>query len=1568
MYRTIRHHRARSDRGPAWSSASRLAQLALAAVLLALSPNRAFAVNSTPDDVRESVHVGSASSVNSGSAAGEASKEAARRTCLQDNSASVSPCGGTVSVPQSVTRSVSFSVTNTNTMNELYNFACSFTGEVTSCSTVDTSVAVGASASTSVSVSFGVSGILSTGTVRLVVTKARGGFDEDPENPPKSDGFYTVTVGDSLHRVPQFVNSPSSGSVLATADGSLRSMGLCAMGCFEATASYTTPAHITMDAPRAATLAYNARTVRPWAVVQVDVADYSPVVPAKISLKLQDPAAGNAAVAFEGGSTELFFVGANGKSRLTGRIAMTGRAAGAHDFTAVVTSHWTDGTPSKQVTGPIRILVLDDSASPYGAGWSVAGVPRLVTDSAKAKVMLLDGAGSAALFTGSTSQYVTPAGEFGTLAYVGGAAVDHSYNGHAGIYDPAPDTLPRIFWERRYPDSTKIAFDSLGRAIYVRDRLWNQTTFRWLDAVRLTAIRDPEERTLAFTYDANGMLSGIHGPGGRKTLFTIDGSGDLRQVRDSATGRHLASFSYASGHQLANRRDADSASWSFAYDRVGFLAADTLPAIDTTGANLSAAVNPVVRYRSLEAALVIDPASGIGTSGSPAPRVNPDTLFATVTDPEGNVTKLALNRWGQPLWIKDPVGAQTTFGYTSAAQLSGVALPSGGTTQATWDAQGRLTGQRGTTGDWTYYRYGAYSQVDSVWGDGRAPTRYFIGTRGRVDSVKVGADSSAYTTRYSYFPSRNRIWQVTDPKGHVTEYGYHAATGNVDTVAAPGGRFAAFDFDGFGRVITSRAKQRSAVQVEYDQFNRPTKSWTVGLSPADTVRFYYASAFLDSIVDGKGQRYRWTRNALGMIEQEHDPKAGNGSMKYAYDLAGRVKRWTNRRGQTMHYAYDAAGRVTHKYETGSSGDHFSHSPDGRTVLGWNDISKDEVHYNQNMLPDSVVTRFMTDTTKRFRLKYTWDGRGRLTSVTPLSNSGVYFASRGFRWAGPTNQLDTILINGIAHLRYSYNEEGMLDTTSYPVISDKRWVGYTTRHRPYVTNHSISALSSALYRGYGLDTLDRYNEVIAKDGSGYLVTEYSYDGKGRLFGWGTSNRSTLNLLASFDEDYGYDVGAAALSGITYDGADNLVADSASSGNAVNFAYDTANRVQSRVSSSSGSCGMFHCTPYNFSYQHDADGNRTLRAPLGSSTGTTYTWNAESRLTSVAGVTFEYNAFGVYVRRRTNGNIDRHLLWDRGNLFAELDSGLTSRRAEYVHEFGLDRPIALLTGATTITKTRYFEQDQLGNVIGVFDGAGAQKLDYAYGGSLNVNAGLLGDTSRMAWKGAMREPGVGLYYLRNRWYDPETYRFMSEDPIGLEGGVNMYSFANEDPINLSDPMGLSPHVSVIDPTCTWGMKPGGGCADPPPAYTLEPIIVYAPPSSPSRDPFGRSTYTDAHEIDAFKSGIEEALQRHFTETTSTGTSNSRAASTTQTSRTKCVARRTAQRIQDMDPSERAVFAVVSVSSAAFGYVRAAAGGATALQAASIGARRGALFGTGDLFVVTAEEIHRCITSSGGGGSNW
>lgn len=59
------------------------------------------------------------------------------------------------------------------------------------------------------------------------------------------------------------------------------------------------------------------------------------------------------------------------------------------------------------------------------------------------------------------------------------------------------------------------------------------------------------------------------------------------------------------------------------------------------------------------------------------------------------------------------------------------------------------------------------------------------------------------------------------------------------------------------------------------------------------------------------------------------------------------------------------------------------------------------------------------------------------------------------------------------------------------------------------------------------------------------------------------------------------------------------------------------------------------------------------------------------------------------------------------------------------------------------------------------------------------------------GIMTEAG-NLYYMRARYYDAETGRFISEDPIGFDGGLNLYAYVGGNPIGVVDPNGEIPTV--------------------------------------------------------------------------------------------------------------------------------------------------------------------------------
>ena len=47
---------------------------------------------------------------------------------------------------------------------------------------------------------------------------------------------------------------------------------------------------------------------------------------------------------------------------------------------------------------------------------------------------------------------------------------------------------------------------------------------------------------------------------------------------------------------------------------------------------------------------------------------------------------------------------------------------------------------------------------------------------------------------------------------------------------------------------------------------------------------------------------------------------------------------------------------------------------------------------------------------------------------------------------------------------------------------------------------------------------------------------------------------------------------------------------------------------------------------------------------------------------------------------------------------------------------------------------------------------------------------------------------------RYYSPQTGRYLTPDPIGLEGGINPYVYVENDPVNLTDPLGLDIAIQI------------------------------------------------------------------------------------------------------------------------------------------------------------------------------
>ncbi len=111
--------------------------------------------------------------------------------------------------------------------------------------------------------------------------------------------------------------------------------------------------------------------------------------------------------------------------------------------------------------------------------------------------------------------------------------------------------------------------------------------------------------------------------------------------------------------------------------------------------------------------------------------------------------------------------------------------------------------------------------------------------------------------------------------------------------------------------------------------------------------------------------------------------------------------------------------------------------------------------------------------------------------------------------------------------------------------------------------------------------------------------------------------------------------------------------------------------------------------------------------------------------------------------------------------------------------------------TSSTTDYYQADGLGSITSLSTSAAALANTYTYDSFGNVTnfTGTL--RNPFQYTGREFDAEANLYFYRARYFDPNSGRFVSEDPIGFHGGVNFYRYVLNNPVINVDPAGLGPY---------------------------------------------------------------------------------------------------------------------------------------------------------------------------------
>jgi RHS repeat-associated protein len=1140
----------------------------------------------------------------------------------------------------------------------------------------------------------------------------------------------------------------------------------------EVSTAYATPAYFSRDHARGVVLTYASGRASPVAFVQVDASDYSSTPPSQMMLWVLD--SNGAKVPGLNGSTTNVYLSGNGTSRLGLRFSATSLPTGVYGYTAVVRSYWPDGS-FQETTAPVRVMVVNDYDSPYGAGWYVAGLQRIFGQG-NSSLLVDNGDGTAELvaYTGTTPDgvrhYLPPAGDFTTLTY--------STVGGVGRYT------------RMAPDSSTVVFDASGWMTQAKNRLGVGSTYTYWGAGSgranlLASITDAAGKVIQLA-DSTGLLSAVTLPDERVVRMgyaTSTGpSPNLARITDpDGVAALLPHYSSSVPHLLDSWTDRAGGAWSLAFD-----AQREVRTVTTPAASLSVGGTPQsssTQVRSLAAAVV--PATAT-SQATPAARVTPGMAWMTVVAPNGDSTSVQFDHWGAAWRARDAQGRTAVVLRNGQAQDTLSVSATGDTVRNTWtgpDVTTRVSSAGTET--MTYDRF--HQLLTHTWGTEDLDVS---NTYDAVTGLLGRSWMSGVVTKYTY-DTAGRVKTVADSAGRTTTYTYEAsAYQNLASVTTPNGAAVSYQHDGAGRVSTVTDPRGAVTTATYDALNRQLTS----AGPlADTVRVAFQSAngsYLSSVTDPIGQQYGFSPNVLGWNLSETDPRSH--ATKRTFDMLGAVTQVQDRRGQIVQTRYDVHHRPLAIYADGDSTT-FAYDSAGLFTVVRNAASLDTLRFDPaGRLTEAVTVRG----SRRYVVRSTYV-EGRRVGVSTGEDVGPSALAGGvmfdYRFDGGRLHSVYYYPNGDT-ISFKYNADGTLAYSDMPAGVRTSYTYTNGITFPVGTTYGTTsgAARADLNRAAGelllVDSLGRVNGwTLGTQDSSYV---YRYDLGGRLiesakYATGHTADGTVVTCSS-----GLTTGFQCQAGGTYPSPSELL----------QYTYDRAGNRADRgaVIGTGNRLNAFN----GLTMEHDSAGNVTRMYKASSGVVTwdrQLTWNSLGQLTRVCTngscIGYRYDGLGRRVARTDgSGTVIGQWVHDGDQLALEMD-GAGNVTAAYSYLPGTDMPLTVTRGGQ-----RYFYlRDHLGSIRALVGSTGQLVNQYRYdawGQRVLASEGVLNNVQFAARE---IDQATDLYYNRARYYSPGLARFVSEDPIRLAGGMNLYAYVGNDPVNFTDPSGLR--------WCTHGTGNGG-----------------------------------------------------------------------------------------------------------------------------------------------------------------
>lgn len=813
-----------------------------------------------------------------------------------------------------------------------------------------------------------------------------------------------------------------------------------------------------------------------------------------------------------------------------------------------------------------------------------------------------------------------------------------------------------------------------------------------------------------------------------------------------------------------------------------------------------------------------------------------------ITDPEGAITTTTRDANGNKTGITDPNLNITKFIYDALNRLesktTGFGTSDARTVEYRRNELNRLVKEIKPKGNYKTYQYDPNGNVLlTVFYDStdqelkRIENIYYPDARNLLQTsiIDHGKDNSETGIVHEYDKSGQKV-SATDEAGNKVSYEYDLA-GNLISISTPLGITENY-YDLANRLVTTITPDGEETHYQYDK--KGNLIWTRDPDTSETRMAYDALSRTTGILDALNNTvfydYDKNSNVLAVTDQE------NNTTYFKYDRADRKTRTTMPMGQETAFTFDNGGNLKE----------LINGEGHKTVYAYNSLNQPiQVDYfNQSDFTAPVKT-----------VTFDYDPNGSMTGYDDAVTSAIYnydeldrktstsvdFGSftKTYASAYPDHWTWTFTGPDAETTTFEYDGSGRLISAVHPTAGQ-------TQYSNYLWDLPQTKITPASTINYGYDLNGRIASINVQDNmyTTILDRQYTYAPKGDLQNLDTEHGSyaythdELSRLTDINAPTGIDN-----EGFTYDGVGNRLTSLAT---ASPWQYNKNNELTNQDSAV---------------YTHDNNGNiifRTGANPL------IFIYNEANRLTEVRDgtsttiATYYYDPFGQRLWKDVGGTQTCYLYAEQG-LIAEYDStGMETRSYGYLP--GTANSVSPLY-IKTDGQYHWCHNDHIGTPLQLVDDTGVITWEARYTGFGKASLETEIITGNFRLPGHYYDVETGLHYNGQRYYDPDTGRYLRTDPLGIEGGLNLYVYVLNNPLRYTDPDGLMARDAYDattdfyynhENTINSSLQIAGGIVEATAGYTLGTVL------SPTIGGGIAGAAIGTHGVDQVWSGVQSLRQ--------------------------------------------------------------------------------------------------------------